>query len=359
MLPYLTADLKGCGGILKSQSEDFLVEEIPSYLPQGEGEHIYLWIEKRNLTTHQLIKRIGDHLGVDKIQFGYAGLKDAQAVTRQWVSIHHPTPLNVESLQSDTFTILQASRHGNKLRRGHLKGNRFTILVRKTEPSFDHQLYMNVIESQGIPNYFGSQRFGANGDNHLRGKTLLTRASLKKRHSEQERFLINAYQSHLFNTLVARRLKETGTLKRIYPGDLAFLHAKGACFAVTDAELGPIQIRCDSGELSPSAPLFGWKTPLAEGIPGDWERSLLSSEGLSLDSFRFGSKKDSPAGERRPMRIFPQELSMEPQTLPDGAGLRLSFTLPAGCYATTLLRELMKTDTPAGQEAPMEEGRHE
>ncbi|MEM8784134.1 MAG: tRNA pseudouridine(13) synthase TruD [Planctomycetota bacterium] len=189
-LAYLTAGLPGIGGTLKQTPEDFLVEEQPLYEPKGEGEHVYLFLEKRELTTHDLIKRVARDFRVSKREIGHAGLKDKHAVTRQHLSIHLPEANPEEEAKAveriechPKIKVLWAERHGNKLRRGHHGGNRFVIKARGVEPTavVRAKPIFDVIEKRGVPNYIGEQRFGYRGNSAELGALLLR--------SEYEAFL--------------------------------------------------------------------------------------------------------------------------------------------------------------------------
>src|SRR6185312_10552552 len=170
-LPYLTTDFPGIGGTLKNRSEDFFVQEIPLYEPSGEGEHVFAEIQKVNLTTFDAINSIARALNVSNRDIGYAGLKDARAVTRQVLSIPGTSEAAVMGLRLPDISVLWAARHGNKLRLGHLKANRFAIKVRDVNPTDVIRIrpVLNDLERRGMPNYFGEQRFGRRGDNDKLG----------------------------------------------------------------------------------------------------------------------------------------------------------------------------------------------
>ncbi|MEM1445503.1 MAG: tRNA pseudouridine(13) synthase TruD [Planctomycetota bacterium] len=181
-LAYLTPDCPGVGGELKQTPEDFLVEEQPLYEPSGEGEHLYLFLEKRELTTHDLIKRVARDFRVGKREIGHAGLKDKHAVTRQHLSVHLPEANPAEEAKSieriechPKIKVLWAERHGNKLRRGHHGGNRFVIKLRGVEPTavVRAKPIFDVIDKRGVPNYIGEQRFGYRGNSAKLGALLL------------------------------------------------------------------------------------------------------------------------------------------------------------------------------------------
>ena len=353
MLPFALPRMPGVGGRIKTRPEDFRVEEIPAYLPCGSGEHLFIEVEKCNLSTPRLISHVAHVLGLPAGRIGYAGLKDAQAITRQWISIHHAADLPLEGLESDHVRILRRGRHGNKLRLGHLLGNRFSVVVRgispvggkETSPAGEMDAMLTALAAGGFPNYFGPQRFGPDGDNAQRGKELLRRGFAAKMPIARIRYLTNAYQSALFNEIVGIRLLESEDYTSLQVGDLAVLHANGASFQVTAENLADSARRCGHGEISPSAPLFGYRTTLAQGRPGTWEESMLEREGITLSQFKAGGKRLSPKGERRPVRALPHELVWESFTESGVACLRLSFVLDSGVYATSLLREIMKAES--------------
>ena len=174
---YLTADLPGIGGHIKGRPEDFRVEEIPRYRPGGVGEHTYFEIEKVGLSTFEAVRRVARALGVRPRDVGYAGLKDAQAITRQTLSVHGAPPGQVLALNLPRIEVLWAERHTNKLRVGHLRGNRFAIRVRGVgrEALEPCRAVLGVLARRGVPNYFGEQRFGMRGNSHLLGRAIVRR----------------------------------------------------------------------------------------------------------------------------------------------------------------------------------------
>ena len=341
--PYQTATWAGCGGRIKALPEDFQVDEVPLYPPTGTGEHTYVRLWKRGLSTRAALQRLSEATGVPHQKMGWAGQKDAQAVTTQWISLHATEP-KVHLAEGPDLRILEVTRHVNKLRRGHLRGNRFAVRVRDVRMPEAWNELVQLCGQQGFPNLFGPQRFGPDGRNAVAGRRLLARLRGARRLRDAERFEIHAYQAALFNRIVARRLAGLGSLKTMLTGDLALLHRNGATFLVSPAELASAQVRADAGEISPSAPLFGCRVPLALETPGAWEQDALLQESLTLEDFRMGSKDASVAGERRPVREFPQNLAWSRDEADVGSSaLLLTFALGPGVYATALLRELMKT----------------
>lgn len=400
MTEFLTTAIPGTGGSIKETLEDFLVEEIPLYLPCGEGEHLYLEVEKRGLTTFDLLQRLAKALRIKEREIGYAGLKDARATTRQTLSLPGVAPEAVTGLSIDGVRILSARRHRNKLRLGHLAGNRFRIRVRGVAAGAldSARATLEQLQRQGVPNRFGQQRYGVLGNSHRIGGCLLRRdyagaigeiigdparidhprwrqgaeafaagdleaalqalpgrlrderALLHALQAGQSaeaavlamprkllRLYLSAWQSALFDRLVTERLQNLGTL---WPGDLAYKHDNGACFLVSDPAVE--QLRADRFEISPSGPLFGHKLTPAQQQAGELEAALLATEGLNLDDLRLGGGL-SLEGERRPLRVPLQDAAAQAE----GDDLLLSFALPKGSYATCVLAEVIKAPTPA------------
>lgn len=345
--PYLTAELPGCGGRIRERVEDFTVEELPLYEPCGSGEHLYLWVEKRGVGAGPLLAHLARALRCDQRALSVAGRKDTHAVTRQWVSAHVPQDPDLDTLAGEGIRVLAASRHGNKLRPGHLRGNRFRVVVRGTDPAAPVQAVLRYLTAAGFPNFFGEQRLGPGQRNVHQGRRLVASGGRMRGRTDNLRFATNAYQAALFNEVVALRLREVGDLHTLQSGDLAVLHRNGAHFAVPPEERAAAQQRADAHEISPSAPLFGYRTPLAEDRPGAWERAVLTAEGLTPDAFRLGSGRLSPKGERRAVRALPHAVELERPSAAAADALVLTFTLDAGVFATALLREVMKNDALA------------
>lgn len=324
-------------GRYKESPEDFVVEEQPAYEPSGHGDHVWMWIEKRGQSTLDMLHELAERLDRDEREFGIAGLKDAQAVSRQWVSLEHVDPARCEGLRGERFTVQRVSRHANKLRMGHLRGNRFEIVLRGTGPDDVRiaQQALDEIARSGVPNYFGEQRFGKRGANLQKGIDVLrgnARAFAARMPRRVFGLVISAVQSEVFNRVVGKRLASLGTL---WPGDLAFQHRNGAVFAVTDAARE--QPRADSFLLSPSGPMPGPEMPQPEGEALALEASALAEIGLDAAAFA-GLPFRLARGERRPLRVPVTDVAATPVT---ADSLRVSFALPRGAYATAVLRELL------------------
>jgi tRNA pseudouridine13 synthase len=338
--PFLTSSLSGIGGRIRTVPEDFQVEEQPLYLPCGEGEHLYIKVTKRMLSTPDLVKMISAAVGVKVQGIGTAGLKDARAVTTQMLSLHFVTPEQLARLKTDDriLSIDILGRHRNRLRPGHHAGNRFRLIIRDvanhartTVPDVLH-----LLQQRGVPNYFGPQRQGKKGENYLVGATLLSDAARRAKLSRSKRmWYLNTFQSHLFNNILAQRID---SIDRVFVGDWAIKTDNGACFCIENAEQE--QPRADRFEISPTGILFGSRVSWADGEPGRIEEAVITDAGTTKEALVAAAKTCGFRGERRALRIRLAELDWSL----DGSALTLSFVLPPGAYATSVLRELMKID---------------
>lgn len=340
-LPYLTADLPGIGGHLKDRPKDFVVEEIPAYEPCGEGEHLFLWIEKTDVAAEELSRHVARSLGISPRDIGVAGLKDRRAVTRQFLSVPARLEEHVPRIETDRIRVLRSACHRNKLRTGHLRGNRFSILLRDLDgdAAAKSAAIAEAINRRGYPNFYGEQRFGRERETLDLGLDLLSGAA--KPHSiapSRRRFLLrmslSAVQSALFNTVLAERIRDSLS-SIVLPGDVMQVVASGGQFVVDDecAE----QQRFDARETVLTGPIFGPRMIAPAHEPAVREERVLSAWNLSAADFtKFGKLT---IGTRRPMIIWPEGLKVAEES----AGLRLEFGLPSGAYATCLLREFSKT----------------
>ncbi len=314
------------------------MEELALYEPTGTGAHTWLWIEKRGLATMEMIAGMAEVLSVREREFGYAGLKDAHAVTRQWVSLEGLDEAKIPSLENDRVRVLRATRHGNKLKLGHLRGNRFDLLVRGASDADSVRTNLQHMVRVGVPNYFGEQRFGKRGANLDKGMRILhgnPRKAARAMPKRLMRLLISAVQSEVFNRVLVRRLE---SMDRMWAGDVAWLHRNGACFPCEDPKSE--QIRCDAFEISPSGPLPGPKMLRPRLEPGRIEEEITAE--LELTPEVFGRLPHAiNQGGRRPLRVP----LWEPEVIAEAEGLRLRFGLPKGSYATSVLREIL-ADAP-------------
>lgn len=328
-LPPLTAALPGSGGVVRSTPDDFAVEELPLYLPEGTGSHAYAFVEKRELTTRDLVLAL-IRQGLKESEVGVAGLKDKHAVTKQWLSVPNRRAEALDALaELPGVQVLERSRHRNKLGVGHLRGNRFTIRVRGGDAARAAAV-LEALRAQGVPNYFGPQRFGRFGTNALDGLRLVRGERVSGGH-RLKRFFLSALQSLLFNHLLATRL-ERGLFARVVTGDWAKKRDTGGVFMVEDAEAD--LPRALAGDISATLPLYGKKVKVSPLEAGALEHETLAHFGLTWADFT------ARKGSRRPGRIFLEDVSLTPE--PDG--FTLAFALPKGAFATSVLREVTKTE---------------
>ena len=334
-VPLVTANLPGTGGRIKEQIDDFEVEEIPAYEPCGTGEHLYLWIEKRDMGAEFFARQIAQRLGIRPGDIGTAGMKDRHAVTRQWVSVPAGAEPNLGKLEGDGIRVLSTSRHTNKLRPGHLRGNRFRVLIREPQAAQNAPAIIEAITQNGLPNFYGEQRFGHDGETSKLGFDLLHGRFTGRVNPFLRKLALSAAQSALFNDYLARRMSDS-LLRTVLPGDVLGKWPAGGMFVSTEPHVD--QPRLDAREVVPAGPMFGAKTFGAAGVAAEREALVLGAAGLTPESFRgFGSLIQ---GTRRHNFVYVDDLACDA----NAEGLRLTFTLPAGSYATVLVRELMHSE---------------
>lgn len=337
--PLLTADLEGTGGEIAGL-EGFVVEEIPAYLPCGEGEHCLALIEKRGLTTPQALQRLCRLVGQSPERAGYAGLKDKAGVTRQWVSLQGASPEQLRGVSEPDLRVLEAGLHRNKLRPGHARGNRFTLTLKGVHPDAlpRAQAILARLRQQGLPNFYGEQRFGKHGDNAAQGLRLLRQEAPLPRDRMQRRLLVSALQSHLFNQTLSQRMRAAGGLGLLLGGEVLQRTDSGGLFVSEDRETD--QRRLTQGEVVITGPICGPRMPL----PGEGsaaralEEQVFSSAGVTPQSFSLLGRL--ARGGRRPLSVPLEQPTAE---LSPAGELVLRFSLPSGSYATVLLREVTKT----------------
>jgi tRNA pseudouridine13 synthase len=315
---------------------DFVVEELPAYEPSGEGAHGFVLVRKTGLTTLECARRLAGRFGVEPRDVGYAGMKDRHAVTTQWFSFpvqgREPLDGGME-LGLQGVELLRATRHGNKLRTGHLQGNRFRVVLRGMQPEqAAAEVTAQLLGAQrgGVPNGFGPQRFGRDGSNPQRALAWLRGESRGPSAPREKRLLVSSVQSMLFDEVLRRRVQD-GTWNTVVAGDLAQRHDSGGLFGVeqVDAETE----RAARGEISATGPMFGTRMRWPSGQPERIEREVLQ-ELLGGEALleRFGKLGQ---GSRRPLRLMPSEVAVSPGLEP--GVLIAEFVLPKGAYATTFL----------------------
>lgn len=336
-LPTISAELEGTGGVIRQEITDFQVTEQPLYRPQGSGSHLFIWLEKRGLTTRDVVLALLEE-GLHERDIGVAGLKDKHAITRQWISVPKKYAKVVDRLAAlEGIEVLAQDYHKNKLAIGHLLGNHFRIHVRQTGQNAleKAQVIVDKLKKCGVPNYFGAQRFGRFGTNAIDGYKLLHNIYVPGGH-RLKRFFVSALQSHVFNHILKLRL-ERGVFDGLLTGDWAKKHDTGGIFQVQD--VGVELSRAKALDISATIPLYGKKVRLSEAQAGECERKVLENFGLRWTSFanhKIGGRK----GDRRITRVKLEDVVLEPSE----AGYWLSFSLRKGAFATTILREVMKVD---------------
>ena len=326
-----------CRGILKATPEDFVVEEDLGFEPEGEGEHVWLWIEKRLSNTEQVARAIARLAGVKAMDVGYAGMKDRVAVTRQWFSIYlsNKEEPDWQQLNSENVNVLSVTRGKRKLRRGALKGNRFSIRITSIEgESGELSPRIEKIINYGVPNYFGAQRFGR--DNLARATHMF--ASGKKMRDRHKRGLyLSAVRSEIFNRVLSKRV-EAECWNTAMPGDVMMLDGSHSVFAI-EAVDADIERRLSEKDIHVSGPLWG------RGEPQVSEEALRFESQITDQATDWceGLEKAGMKQERRSLRLLAKEIEWD---LKDSA-LHVTFWLPSGSYATMLLRELIDVSSPS------------
>lgn len=390
------------GGVIKERPEDFVVDEIPRYEPSGEGEHLYLRIQKVNVSHAELMATLQRHFGVREEAIGFAGMKDKLAVTHQTVSIHLPGRADPGPPEHPRLVVLWSARHANKIRRGHLVGNRFAIRIRRLDPLKAPAILRRLreLERTGIPDYFGEQRFGYRRNNHRLGILMLQRrwndvlaellgtgGSVFPEHQRERRtlydagrfeqslslwapgdraeraavaalvrgqgpdaavravggatlvFWISAAQSFVFNRTLDRRIDE-GLFDRLLEGDVAWRHESRRVFVVSaeDAAEPELERRVANFELSPSGPMPGPGMVAPRGRPAELEQQVLDAERIAPGT--FDEIPLGAEGTRRPLRVQVSNIDCDSGFDEHGPFVRVRFDLPRGAYATVVMGEL-------------------
>lgn len=367
--------LPPCGGHIGPDPIHFVVEEIPAYPLSGEGEHLFLWVEKIGKNTTDVVKAVARAAGIKEREIGFAGMKDKNAVTRQWLSLCRKESDAMSWDLGPGVQILRQERHGNKLRTGHLIGNRFTItLVETGEDAWSRaHAIAAFLKDQGLPNYFGPQRFGHRGKNltqalswifeSVRGAPGLEHSSGERTSGERSRedagsrrrprkkqgrfenkLLPSVIQSEVFNRYTTQRLSRP---EELLLGEVVRLDGTGKSFVVESVEAELPRYRAK--DLHRTGPMIGPKGLQAEHAARELEESVCASLGLDQQTLEFLGRH--APGTRRDLMLLPEGLELR-----QGAAgeIVLSFSLPAGAYATGVLREFTGTDFLSPRENPAE-----
>lgn len=326
-------------GVIRSQAEDFQVDEQLGFEPLGSGEHLFVLLRKRGENTQWIARQLAQIAGIKPMDVNYAGLKDRHAVTTQWFSLWLPGQPDPDlSGLPDSVTVLKTARHTRKLKRGGHRCNRFILRIRELQLSGDVEQRLAAIRDQGVPNYFGEQRFGHGGGNLVQADKLF-KGEIKIRDRHKRSMAISSARSYLFNRVVAERIRQ-GCWNSYLAGDKPMIRGSSNLSTETDPEL--LAAAIERIELHPTAPLMGRGRALVED-------QALALEAAMLDGFESwcqGFERLGQARERRSVRFLPQQFSWQ-QTAP--AELEVSFELPPGSYATSVLREICDYRVAAGQ----------
>jgi tRNA pseudouridine13 synthase len=318
---------------LRATPEDFQVDELLGFEPDGVGDHALLHVRKRNTNTDWLARQITKLAHVKPVDVGYCGLKDRNAVTTQWFSVNlsGKTEPDWAQLNDDNTHVQLATRHRRKLQRGAHKANRFTITLRELHGDrVELEQRLQRIAADGVPNYFGEQRFGSDAQNVERARALFANPdAVRDRH--QRSILISAARSYLFNAVLARRVSER-TWNRALDGEACMLDGTHSFFVV-DAVDATLEQRIATHDVHPSGPLWGRGEPALRGRARQVEDDVLAP----FDDLRAGLEQAGLRQERRALRLRVQQLVWD---FPDAQSLRLEFVLTPGSYATTVLREV-------------------
>jgi tRNA pseudouridine13 synthase len=320
-------------GRLRSVPEDFRVEEVLGYDADGHGEHVLLWVEKREANTDWVARELARFAGVAPVAVGYAGLKDRHAVTRQTFSVQlaGKPDLDWSVFPHAEVKVLAATRHSRKLKRGALRGNRFVLVLREVQGDrAAAEQVLRQIAARGVPNYYGEQRFGREGGNVAQARAMFAGRRVER---DKRSLLLSAARSHIFNDVLAARV-ERQAWDTPLDGEIWSLSGSRSWFGpepFTDI----LAERLARADIHPSGPLWGQGEPPTQGDAGALERSIAAAS-MDLAEGLASARMDQ---ERRPLRLLPKDLKW--RWLADDA-LELAFELPAGAYATVVVRELAR-----------------
>lgn len=328
---YLLGVPKGTA-VIRRFAEDFCVEEDLGFEPDGAGEHQFLFIRKTGENTDWVAQQLARFTQTHPRDIGYAGKKDRHAVTAQWFSVRLPlgTQLDWSAFETDSIKVLRQARHSRKLKTGVLRGNRFSLCLRDVSHPDELQQRFNQLKISGVPNYFGEQRFGHHYGNISKGELLIA-GQLRDKNRQKRGLYISALRSALFNQVVSARIQR-GIFNKVALGDVLMLNASQSCFVCTDVEADS-PLRLHQGELHLTAPLWGLGGLMTQGAQAAFEQSVVSP----WQDWCVGLEALGLRQERRSARVLLQAPLLEQES---DSIWRISFGLPAGAFATSLLREL-------------------
>ena len=302
--------------------------------PSGEGEHLWLHIEKDGCNTDWVAKQLVQLANVKPMAVSYAGLKDRHAITTQWFSIHLPGQADpdLSALNSDEIRILQSLRHDRKLKRGTLSGNRFQICLRELSGDLTElDKKLSLIKQQGVPNYYGDQRFGHDMNNLSKAEELF-KGGIRRLKRHQRSIYLSAARSWIFNRILSERI-DKASWNHYLAGDVLMLDGKSACFADDGSE--DLSSRIESGALHPTAALWGEGESMSRADCLAIEQSIAAESPLLCEGLINARMKQ----ERRSMRLTVADMQW---SIDSDQKMIIEFALPAGAYATTVLRECLQ-----------------
>ncbi|MGB2064987.1 MAG: tRNA pseudouridine(13) synthase TruD [Marinomonas gallaica] len=329
---------------LKTQVSDFLVEEILGFEPEGKGEFVYLWVEKQGVNTDFLAKRLAQAADISPSRVTYAGVKDRHACTRQWFCLHiigqAPDLSDIEQVfrEPETVRVLLQTRHSKKLRTGGLLGNRFSLRLRNIQGDLNEvKQRLSLIERHGVPNYYGEQRFGIDGNNLVNGyKFVMPGRYGTHKLNKTQSFWLSAIRSWFFNEALSQFVVD-GSWDVIKTGDIAQPRDGSQSFRVKELSLDTLY-RTRLGDISPVLPLISDGWPMGTNSERAEAMAILYAEQSELlkGLISFDFSRDS-----RATRIVPKDMAWELLNATDEAEqLVIQFELPKGAFATSVLREL-------------------
>lgn len=319
-------------GLLRSQMSDFKVFEDLPYEPIGEGEHLYIHLRKTGCNTLFVLKELAKYFNVKEGLISYAGLKDRFAVTEQWFGVHVPgkKEYDLSTLNIEGVEVLSSKRHNKKLRIGALTGNRFELILRDVSNAADVLRRWHAVCEHGVPNYFGEQRFGINGGNIAKAEALFSGTKVKDK--KKRGIYLSAARSLLFNQVINHRIEQS-TFETILAGDVMMLAGTQSVFNVALPD-ETLKQRLQEKDIDITGPMWGAGELKTQGEALTLEQSIVEQYPIMAQGLpKFGLKQ-----ERRKMRVTLKDTKV---TSIDEQTLVFSFFLPAGCYATSILRELI------------------
>ena len=319
--------------LLKAECADFVVKENLGYSMAGEGEFVAVRVRKTDANTLFVGEKLAQFAGISARNMSYAGLKDRRAVTEQWFSLQMPgkTTPDFGDFQLEGIEILEVTRHNRKIRTGSLDGNYFEILLCNAIENDDLKVRLENLSKFGFPNYFTEQRFGRDGHN-LTQALRWAKGEIQVKDRKKRSFYLSAARSEVFNLVVSERLKQ-GVANRVLPNDIVQLSGSHSWFVADEKEdLNVLQLRLEQGDLQLTAPLIGETAQPACSLENDIVQQHQDIVNLM--------KQERLKPARRPLLMKPKDFNWQFEE----TGLRLKFYLPAGSYATALVRELVNIE---------------